>query len=163
MSYDTARSALGEAGIYEGSPLMLWMTAVHNRGNATSLMPSVSPLRGQLAEKILATKVPAGKIYPAPALLYNGFWYVPAPAINQQVYAAESQANKDAISRDQFWDKVQPGAILDTALTDAGKVARAGVSAITGIPSWAIPILLIGGAAFVLFSATNSLLPDRRK
>jgi hypothetical protein len=139
-----------------------WRSAVRARGNADVEAPRTFAFGGQLAERISATKVPAGSIYPSPAVMSGLFWYVPAPQAVQDDWAAWQQANISApINTQLLVDNIQsvPGAAIDAT----GNLARTAVTAITGIPSWAIPILLIGGGAFVLMSAAHSILPDRRK
>lgn len=155
MSYDLGhsnRGGLGEVAIDAGSPLIAWANAVRNRGNATSLMPSQSDasVRGLLAEKIWAAKIAPQRPADINALLLNGYWYVPASSTNQRLYAALNQTYKDALARDKFWDSVQPAQLAKTGLKAVGTLAREGVSAVTGIPAWAIPVVLIAGGAYAL-------------
>jgi hypothetical protein len=165
-------SGFGDTGIWdfltnakynagpESQRITDWRAAVRARGNADVEAPRTFPFGGQLAERIQATKVPVGSIYPSPAVKAGLFWYVPAPSAVQEDWAAWQQANiSRPIATDKFLDSVQPGALLK----DAGNLAKEIVPAITGIPTWAIPVLLIGGGAFVLISAAHSFLPDRRK
>lgn len=121
-----------------------WVAQVRARGNRETRMPSGAQV-GKLAERHDDTTKGTYTITLAPA----------------NVLAAEAQnvaAGKSAVATDAFFDSVQPGALIK----DLGKAAGAGVSAITGIPTWAIPVLLIGGGAFLLVSAAHSFLPDRR-
>ena len=146
----------------ESARIAAWKAAVISRGNAWVIAPRTFPFGGQLAERIQVVKVPAGSIYPSPAIKVGLFWFVPAPSAVQDDWMAWVQSNiSNPISTQSFVDRVQslPGEILN----DAGTLARTGVSALTGIPTWAIPVLLIGGGAFILMSAAHSILPDRRK
>lgn len=148
MSYEMARPQLG--GFFDdlfSSPddvLKTWAAQVAARGNHVTRMPSGVQV-GKLAERHDTT---------------TGTYTIQlAPANVLQADAAAIAADKNVIAADKFFDSVQPAALLK----DTGKLIGAGVSAVTGIPSWAIPVLLIGGGAFVLMSAAHSFLPDRRR
>lgn len=144
----------------EPADITTWRAYVRARGNADVIAPRGLAFAGQLAERISAANIPAGKQPAAPAVKLGFFWYVPAPARTQALWRAMAQDIATAQARGDAVTRIQslPGTVLD----DAGKLARTGVSALTGIPTWAIPVLLIGGGAFVLMSAAHSFLPDRR-
>lgn len=151
MSYDLQ---LGDVPIDAGSPLVAWANAVKTRGNMTSLMPAQSPNRGLIAEKISAARVPKGaRFNDSRAFLLGNYWYVPASDVNQKLYNALGQSYKDAIARDKFWDALQPMSLLK----DAGTLAREGVSAITGIPTWAIPVALLAAGAFAVHTVVGGI------
>jgi hypothetical protein len=147
---------LGEVRLNDYDPqVQAWTAAVESRGNVTTLMPA-GAFKGEPAEKIV---MPRG-VYLPPAIYYKNFWYSPASANIRARYRANANANARALSTQATIDRLST--VPQETLAQAGKLARTGVSAITGIPTWAIPVLLIGGGAFVLMSAAHSFLPDRR-
>lgn len=158
MSYKLA--TLGDV-LSEPPVITSWRSAVRARGNADVIAPTQAAFAGQLAERIDAAKVPAGMVYPSPAIKINSFWYVPAPAGVQSAWRDLIQSDANAQATQTFVDNVQ--SIPNQVLTDTGKLVGATVSAVTGIPTWAIPVLIIGGGAFILMSAAHSILPDRRR
>lgn len=119
-----------------------WAAQVVARGNRVTRMPSGAQV-GKLAERHDAA---------------GTYTITLAPANVLQADAQNVAAGKDAQATDQFLDAVQPGALLK----DLGKATGAAASAITGIPTWAFPVLIIGGGAFLLIQAAHSFLPDKR-
>lgn len=158
MTY--ALATLGDA-FSEPSEITAWRAAVRARGNTDVIAPTGAAFVGQLAERIASSKVPAGMMYPSPAIKLGTFWYVPAPAGVQEAWRGVVASDAAAKAAGAFVDNVQ--SIPGTVVSDAGKLARTAVTAVTGIPSWAIPVLIIGGGAFILMSAAHSFLPDRRR
>lgn len=150
---------LGDVTTSDDPRLQAWRAAVQARGNVATVMPS-GAYRGNLAERIVNN---GRDRYVAPALLIGSYWYAPAPATIRAIYTAQGKANDAAQAAGGFVERVQgiPGGIV----SDAGKLAREGVSAVTGIPSWAIPVLFIAGGAFIvtrLIPNIAGLLPKGR-
>jgi hypothetical protein len=158
VSYQVA--TLGDV-LAEPPVITSWRSAVRARGNADVIAPRGAAFAGQLAERIDAARVPTGMYYPSPAIRIGSYWYVPAPVGVQSAWKDMVRADANAQASNDFFTSVQ--SIPSAIASDAGKLAKTAVSAITGIPSWAIPILLIGGGAFVLIQAAHSFLPDRRR
>jgi hypothetical protein len=121
-----------------------WAAQVKARGNFATRMPSGAQV-GKLGERHTIDAAGHYTIQLAPQAVLDA----------DAKLVAEGQVT---IATDQFFTALQPDALLK----DAGKALGAGVSAVTGIPTWAIPVLIIGGGAFVLMSAAHSFLPDRR-
>lgn len=136
--------------------LLRWRQAVQTRGNAAVVMPSQGgSFAGQLAERIDASKVPAGQGYPSPAVRAGLYWYVPAPLELRQLYARQHANDQGAIATQALVERVQglPAAVI----TAAGSTARTVVSSATGIPKWAIPVLLVAGAGYALYTALGGV------
>lgn len=156
-----SQDLIGDVAIDSGSPLIAWLNAVKARGNSTTIMPSQSDssVRGLIAEKVSAARIAPQRPADVHALLLGGYWYIPASSTNQRLYAALGATYRNAIARNQFWESVQPAQLLK----DTGKLARAGVSAITGIPTWAFPVLFIAVGAYALHTIVGGIGDGIRK
>ncbi|MGI8481230.1 MAG: hypothetical protein ACR2MF_04080 [Chthoniobacterales bacterium] len=142
---------IGDVTTAVDSRIQVWQVAVERRNHVATVMPS-GPYRGNLAERIPNN---GRDRYLSPATLIGSFWYVPAPAGIRDIYRKQGAKLDAHQSRGDFVNRVQsvPGAVI----SDAGKLAREGVSAVTGIPGWAFPVLIIAIGAYAVHTVVGGI------